>query len=96
MDFPRLLEVKAIGKYKLWLRYDDGTTGNLDLTHLAGKGVFASWDVDDNFFTVHVNPVLHGITWSDELDICPDNAYLQLKDISFEEWKSQNPTHAAA
>ena len=96
MDFPQLLEANAVEKYKLGLRYDDGTERYLDLTHLAGKGVFTSWDIDDKFFKVHVNPILHGITWNDELDICSDNAYLKLKGISFEEWKSQNSSHAAA
>lgn len=96
MNFPKLLEVKAVEKYRLWLSYDDGTTGYLDLSHLAGKGVFSSWDVDDNFFKVHVNPILHGITWSDDLDICPNNAYLKLRGISFEEWKAPNSSHAAA
>ncbi|MDQ6609615.1 MAG: DUF2442 domain-containing protein [Bacteroidota bacterium] len=96
MDFPQLQEVKAIEKYKLFLAYSDGTSGYLDLSHVAGVGVFNYWETGDNFFKVYVNPILHGITWSDELDICPDAAYLTLKGITFEEWKAQNSSHAAA
>ncbi|HEX8315298.1 MAG TPA: DUF2442 domain-containing protein [Flavisolibacter sp.] len=96
MNFPKLTEVKATEKYKLFLRYSDGSAGYLDLSHLAGKGVFVYWETGDNFFNVYVNPLGNGITWSDELDICPNAAYLNLKGLTFEEWKNQNPSHAAA
>ncbi len=26
--------------YRIWLRYADGVAGEVDLSHLAGKGVF--------------------------------------------------------
>ena len=96
MDFPTLIEVKAIEKYKLFLRYDDGTAGILDVSESAGKGVFAYWDIGDNFFKVHINPILNGITWSEDLDICPDGAYLELKGMNYSEWKEKNAPHATA
>ncbi len=36
-------EVKALPNYRLWLRYEDGATGEVDLAHLVGKGVFKLW-----------------------------------------------------
>ena len=30
--------VEAREGYRLWLRYSDGTAGELDLSHLAGTG----------------------------------------------------------
>ena len=30
--------------FRIWLRYSDGVSGELDLSHLAGRGVFAAWD----------------------------------------------------
>ena len=33
-------EVEARDGYRIWLRYQDGTAGEVDLSHLAGKGVF--------------------------------------------------------
>ncbi len=95
MNFPKLISVHATEKYKLSLSYDDGTKGSLDLSNLAGMGVFNYWEQDNNFFKVHINPQGEGITWSDELDICPDAAYLNIKGISFEEWKEQTKSRHA-
>ena len=71
------LEVKVISRYKLWLRYSDGVEGEVDLSHLAGKGVFKLWDDDDAFEKVHIGK--HGeLVWNDEIDLCPDALYLRL------------------
>lgn len=48
--FPHLLSVQPAAKYKLHLRYDDGTEGVADVSHLAGRGVFQQWDTNDLFF----------------------------------------------
>lgn len=34
------LEVKALTTYRIWIRYADGFEGEVDLSHLAGRGVF--------------------------------------------------------
>ena len=31
---------------RIWLRYLDGTAGEIDLAHLAGRGVFKNWHDD--------------------------------------------------
>ena len=36
----RPIEVKALPNFRIWLRYDDGTEGEVDLSDLAGRGVF--------------------------------------------------------
>lgn len=96
MNFPKLINIKASKKYELFLTYSDGTEGYLNLSDVANKGVFKYWEEDDNFFKVYINPVGNGIAWSDDLDICPDAAYLTLKGITFDEWKVQNLPHAPA
>lgn len=40
---PKPVEVKAIAPYRIWLRYDDGTQGEVDLSDLAERGVFQVW-----------------------------------------------------
>jgi hypothetical protein len=40
---PKPLEVKALPGYRLWLRYDDGAQGEIDLSDIAGRGVFRVW-----------------------------------------------------
>jgi hypothetical protein len=71
------IDVKALPGYKIWVRFADGTEGQTDLSHLAGRGVFAMWQEEAAFQNVHVGP--HGqIAWSDEVEICPDSIYLRL------------------
>ena len=40
----RPIEVKALQDYKIWLRYEDGAAGEVDLSHHVGRGVFKAWD----------------------------------------------------
>ena len=37
------LEAAARENHRLWLRYDDGACGEVDLSCLVGQGVFAAW-----------------------------------------------------
>lgn len=63
--------------YKLWLRFEDGVEGTVDLSHLAGKGIFSFWNDSDNFKKVHIGKYGE-IIWSKEVEICGDNLYLQI------------------
>ena len=38
------VEVKALANLRIWLRYDDGTEGEVDLSDLALRGVFRAWN----------------------------------------------------
>ena len=74
---PKPLEVKPLPNFRLWLRYDDETSGEVDLSDLAGKGVFKAWNHQELFREVRIGP--HGeIAWSDEIDLCPDSIYMRL------------------
>ena len=37
------LGVKALPDSRIWIRYADGKEGEVDLSHLAGQGVFKIW-----------------------------------------------------
>ena len=70
-------EVHARPDYRLWLRYSDGTAGEVDLSRLAGKGVFAAWKEPGRFERVHIAPH-RAIAWDNELELCADDLYLEL------------------
>ena len=76
-ELIRPLRVSARSNYQIYLEFSDGTRGEVDLSHLAGKGVFKAWD-DRNFFErVHIGDHRE-IKWNDEIELCPDSLYLKL------------------
>ena len=81
---PKLVEVKACEGYRIWVRFDDGVSGEVDLSHLVGKGVFKAWDDPEFFKGVYVDEG-HAIAWSEEIDMCPDAAYMEVTGLTVEE-----------
>ncbi len=71
------VEVEALPNYRLRLRYEDGAEGEADLSHLAGRGVFALWDDYARFERVHIAKD-GAIAWSDDVELCPDAMYLKI------------------
>lgn len=72
-----LIEVRALPEYKLWLHYDDGAVGDIDLSQLLGQGVFRLWSDYRQFEQVDIGP--HGeLTWGDDVELCADALYLEL------------------
>ncbi len=92
----RPVSVKALPNFRLWLRYNDGVEGEVDLSGLAGRGVFAAWN-DVAFFNA-VRLSTHGaIEWGADLDICPDSMYLQITGKSIDALAaSPGSVHAGA
>ncbi len=74
---PRLVEVKALPHYRLWLRYEDGVEGVVDLSYLVGEGVFALWEDEARFAEVRLGDGGE-LVWDDEVDLCADALYLKL------------------
>lgn len=73
----KLREVKALPGYRIWVRYSDGARGEVDLSHLAGRGVFALWNQPGEFEKVHLGPG-GAVSWSEQVELCPDATYLEL------------------
>jgi hypothetical protein len=58
--------------------------GEVDLSDLAGRGVFKAWNDLAFFNSVRLAP--HGaIEWGSDLDICPDAMYMRVTGKSPEE-----------
>ena len=73
----RPTDVEAREGYRIWLRYSDGVAGEIDLSHLAGKGIFSAWNEPGRFEEVHIAEH-RAITWNDDMELCPDTLYMQL------------------
>ena len=96
MSAPKILEVRPLDGYKIWLNFDGGVAGEVDLSNLNGKGVFAFWSNYENFKKVTVQNG-RSLVWADEIDIDADSLYLKLTGKKPEELfpiLKEEPTHA--
>ena len=77
---PRLLEAEALEGCRLRLRYDDGASGEVDLSSLVGQGVFAAWSDPAFFASARLASDGGAVVWGDDerVDACPDALYMRL------------------
>lgn len=73
MEFPRakIISCVPLDNYKLWILFDDGIEGVVDLKSLAGKGVFAVWNSIDCFNSVYIDKRKGTVAWGKDLDLDP-------------------------
>lgn len=65
--------------FKVWVRFDDGVEGVVDLSEVAGKGVFARWTDDPaEFDEMKVDPESGTLLWPGDLDVAPDRLYAEV------------------
>jgi hypothetical protein len=74
---PKIIEARPLDGYKIWLKFDDAIAGEVDLSNLAGKGVFALWKNYKNFTKVSIANG-RSLAWSDEIDLDADSLYMKL------------------
>ncbi len=73
------VSVKSRGRYRIWLAYEDGEEGEVDLSDMAGEGPFLSWDKDGGvvFDQVYLHPAGF-ISWPDGIDLDTDALYSRM------------------
>ncbi len=74
----RIVEVKPLQNFKVWIKFSDGIEGTVDLSNVAGKGVFSSWNDPKIFQSVFVDPESRTIAWPGGIDLCPDSLYAEI------------------
>jgi hypothetical protein len=73
----RVINVEPLESFRLNIVFEDGTEGIVDLSDLAGRGVFALWQDYAEFRKVRIGE--HGeLIWSEQIDMCPDALYLKV------------------
>ncbi len=69
--------VEPLSGYRLRLDFDNGVQGEVDLSDLAGRGVFVAWHKPGVFDQARITDA-GAVQWPGEIDLCPDALYLRL------------------
>ena len=71
-------KIESLSGFRIRVTYPDGVEGVIDLSADVGIGVFAPLSDEAFFQTVHIGH-FGQIAWSDDIEICPDAAYQEIK-----------------
>lgn len=70
-----VIEVRHIRDYVLWLKFEDGSEGEVDLSKSLRGPVFEPLRNIDYFNQVRVDPELGTIVWPNGADIAPETLH---------------------
>jgi hypothetical protein len=74
-----VIEVRALGGYRLYVRFEDGVQGEVDVGELVPfEGVFAPLRDPARFAEVRVNADVGTVCWPNGADIDPDVLYAKV------------------
>lgn len=73
----RPVRVSALPHGRIALVFSDGLEGIIDMSASVGRGVFAPLADPQAFAGVYIGD-RGQIAWSEEMEICPDAAYLEV------------------
>jgi hypothetical protein len=72
---PRVVEVKPIANFRLWVRFLDGTSGTVDLSQELWGPMFEPLTNPDVFNQARVDPELETVVWPNCADLAPEFLY---------------------
>lgn len=93
------VEVKVLKGYRIWIRFNDGAEGELDLVEYAAKPWFKPWRDRSVFEKVRISPY-DALIWGSDPDesdmcICVLSLYMQLTGKSWDDLDRQDSTQLA-
>ena len=72
---PKVVEVRPLGGYRLWLRFQDGVSGIVDLSAELWGPMFEPLKDEALFAQASVHPELDTVTWPNGADLAPEFLY---------------------
>ena len=78
---PRVVELEVREPFRIWVRFDDGVAGSVDLSDSAALGgIFARWSDEGFWRSAHIVGDSGAVAWGDgaEVDVCPLSLYLDV------------------
>ena len=74
-----VVDVKYVRDYVIWVKFNDGIDGKVDLSAELEGEVFGSLKDKELFKTVKVDPLLQTIVWYNGADLAPEFLYDNLR-----------------
>jgi hypothetical protein len=71
MDYD-VLEARYVSGYTIWLRFRDGTTGEVDLTSILWGPVFEPLKDVEIFRKFEIHPEFETLVWPNGADLAPE------------------------
>ena len=71
MDYD-ILEARYVGGYVIWLRFRDGTSGEVDLSSELHGPVFEPLKALDFFRQFSIHPEFETLVWPNGADVAPE------------------------
>jgi Protein of unknown function (DUF2442) len=76
---PHITEMKYLSGYRVWLKFEDGKEGEIDLKEELWGEVFEPLKEVDRFKAVRLDRELNTIRWETGADFAPEFLYAKLK-----------------
>lgn len=70
-----VIDARYLGEYSVWLRFEDGTEGEVDLSTELYGSVFEPLQDPVFFSRLRVNPDTGTIEWPNKADFAPEFLY---------------------
>ncbi|MFM9971477.1 MAG: DUF2442 domain-containing protein [Burkholderiales bacterium] len=77
---PRVVEVRPLKDYKLWLRFHDGVIGIVDLSGELWGPIFEPLKDNALFSQAAIHPELETVTWPNGADLAPEFLYQAVRE----------------
>jgi hypothetical protein len=77
-----VVEVRYVREYTVWLKFEDGTEGEVDISRSFRGPVFEPLRHVEYFRQVRVDPELGTIVWPNGADVAPETLYERVQVVA--------------
>jgi len=77
--FPRITEARHVSDYIVWLRFEDGVEGEVDLREELWGPIFEPLLDPTYFRRFSIHPELQTIVWENGADFSPEFLYKSIR-----------------
>lgn len=95
-EIAHIVAIEVLGGHRLFLRFDDGVQGELDLSTEPWQGVFAPLREPTYFALVELDRKLGTIVWPNGADIAPETLHRWITERSLHAAPQPPPSHTRA